>query len=238
VEMELPEAEAAVVELLPREGAVVAYRFRHRPAWLYRAAGKRALDVLLGGALFIALLPLMVAVALGILITSGWPPLYGSRRAGRNGEPITVWKFRTMVRDADRTLQQWLAARPELAVEFVETFKLSDDPRVTRLGRFLRKSSLDELPQLWNVLRGEMSLVGPRPVTQAELDAKYGVLGEQAFAVRPGLTGLWQVNGRSSTTYAARVRYDCEYAAQASLLLDLKILLQTVPAVLLAKGAE
>jgi lipopolysaccharide/colanic/teichoic acid biosynthesis glycosyltransferase len=117
-------------------------------------------------------------------------------------------------------------------------FKMANDPRRTRLGAVLEALSIDEVPQLWNVLRGEMSLVGPRPVTQAELDAKYGVLGEQAFAVRPGLTGLWQVNGRSSTTYAARVRYDCEYAAQASLLLDLKILLQTVPAVLLAKGAE
>jgi len=237
IEVELPEAEAAVVDLFLPEGTLIPYRFRAHPARLYRAAGKRALDILIGGALLLALLPVMVAVALGVLISSGRPLLYASQRAGRDGEPITVWKFRTMVRDADRTLQEWLAVRSDLAEEFVQTFKLIDDPRVTPFGRFLRKSSLDELPQLWNVLRGDMSLVGPRPVSRAELETKYGVLGAQAFAVRPGLTGLWQVNGRSSTSYAARVRYDCEYAAQASLLLDLRILFLTIPTVLLARGA-
>jgi len=238
VEVELPETEAAVADLFRREGAVVPYRFRYRPARAYGAGGKRALDLALSAALLVAVLPIMAVAALAILITSGRPVLYASQRVGRGGEPITVWKFRTMMRDADRTLAQWLASRPILAAEYEETVKLVDDPRVTGFGRFLRKSSLDELPQLWNVLRGDMSLVGPRPVSRAELDTKYGVLGAQAFSVRPGLTGLWQVHGRSATTYAARVRYDCAYAAQASLLLDLRILLQTIPTVLLARGAE
>src|SRR3989304_3181079 len=194
LEAELPEAEAAVAAAFQGDGAVIPFRFAGRPARLYRGAGKRALDLVLGAVLFAAFLPAMALVAAGVLITSGWPVLYASERVGRDGEPIRGWKFRTMGRDADHVLRTWLESRPELAAEYAESFKLIDDPRVTTFGRFLRKSSLDELPQFWNVLRGDMSLVGPRPVSRTELEAKYGPFGAQAFVVRPGLTGLWQVN--------------------------------------------
>jgi len=220
------------------EAAVILWRFPTRPAGLYRRAGKRWLDLVASAALLVMLLPVMALVAAAIFVSSGQPVLFRSQRAGRNGSPINVWKFRTMVRDADRVLQAWLVTRPDLAAAYQDKRKLSDDPRVTLLGRFLRKSSLDELPQFWNVLRGDMSMVGPRPVPPEELEEKYGPLGAQAFAVTPGLTGLWQVRGRSATGYAERVRLDCEYAAGGGLLLDLKIMALTVPAILLGRGAE
>ena len=221
-----------------RQTVVLPWRYRAQPAGLYRGYGKRWLDVLLSAALLIGLLPLLMLVAIAVLMTSGRPALYDSERVGKNGTPITVWKFRTMVRDADRVLQQWMSTRPDLAALYGETFKLANDPRITPLGRCLRKTSLDELPQLWSVLRGDMSLVGPRPVPQRELEEKYGPLGDQAFAVRPGMTGMWQVNGRSEVGYTDRVRLDCEYAARLNLLLDVKILALTVPAVLFGRGAE
>jgi exopolysaccharide production protein ExoY len=220
------------------DGVVLQWRYAEQPSGFYRRTGKRWLDVVLGAMLLVVLLPVMALVAAATLITSGRPVLFCSQRAGKNGAPITIWKFRTMVRDADRVLQQWQVMRPDLAAAYEEKRKLSNDPRVTLLGRFLRKSSLDELPQLWNVLRGDMSLVGPRPVPQRELEEKYGPLREQAFAVTPGLTGLWQVRGRSATGYADRVRLDCEYAAGGDLMLDLRIIALTVPAILLGRGAE
>lgn len=164
--------------------------------------------------------------------------MYASERVGCDGRPFRMRKFRTMVRDADRLLQTWRELRPDLAAEYDETFKVRNDPRVTWLGRLLRKTSLDELPQLWNVLRGEMSLVGPRPVPKHELEDKYGAMSEHVFSVPPGMTGVWQVNGRSDIDYSERVRYDADYAASVSALLDLRILLQTLPAVVLRRGAE
>jgi exopolysaccharide production protein ExoY len=220
------------------DAVVLPWRHAKRPPGFYRRTGKRWLDMLLGAALLVALLPLMGLVAAAVLVSSGRPALFASQRAGKNGRPITIWKFRTMVRDAGRVLQQWQVTHPDLAAAYADKRKLSNDPRVTLLGRFLRKSSLDELPQLWNVLRGDMSLVGPRPVPQHELEEKYGPLRERAFAVAPGLTGLWQVRGRSAISYADRVRLDCEYAAGGDLMLDLRIIALTVPAILLGRGAE
>jgi len=207
-------------------------------ASFYRRRGKRLLDMALGSLLLLGSLPLMLLVAVAVLITSGWPVLYTSERAGQGRRPFRLWKFRTMVRDADEVLERWQSSHPQLAAEYRSSFKLKDDPRVTALGRFLRKTSLDELPQLWNVLRGEMSLVGPRPVPLGELREKYGAMGDQVLTVRPGLTGLWQVNGRSNTSYAERVHYDCRYAGDVSLPLDLTILWRTLPAVLAGRGAE
>jgi len=221
-----------------REAAVLAWRYRTRPAGPYRRYGKRCLDLVLGAALLIGSLPFLGLIALAVLVTSGRPALYDSRRVGKDGLPIRVWKFRTMIRDADRVLQEWASVRPDLAAAYGERFKLASDPRVTPLGRLLRKTSLDEVPQLWNVVRGEMSLVGPRPVPHRELEEKYGPLAGQAFSVRPGITGMWQVSGRSRARYADRVRLDCDYAARFDLLLDMKILALTVPAVLLGRGAE
>ena len=218
--------------------AAIPWRYRVRPSGLYRRAGKRWLDVIVSATLLVVLLPVMLLVAAAIFVSSGRPVLFCSQRVGRNGSPIMVWKFRTMVRDADNVLQEWQVTRPELAAAYQDKRKLSDDPRITLLGRLLRKSSLDELPQLWNVLRGDMSMVGPRPVPRQELEEKYGPLAAQAFAVTPGLTGLWQVRGRSATGYADRVRLDCEYAAGGDLMLDLRIMALTVPAILLGRGAE
>ncbi|MEX2159423.1 MAG: sugar transferase [Dehalococcoidia bacterium] len=220
------------------DAVVIPWRYPARPVGFYRRGGKRWLDLLMGASLVVVLLPVMALVAAAVFVSSGRPVLFCSQRVGRNGAPINVWKFRTMVRDADRVLQQWQVMRPDLAAAYQDKRKLSNDPRVTLLGRFLRKSSLDELPQLWNVMRGDMSLVGPRPVPQHELEEKYGPLSEQAFAATPGLTGLWQVSGRSATGYADRVRLDCEYAAGGDLMLDLRIIALTVPAILLGRGAE
>lgn len=235
---EVMEDDGIAARRSPAEAVVLPWRYRPQPTGLYRGYGKRWLDILLSAALLIALLPLLMLVAFAVLITSGRPALYDSERVGKDGSPIQVWKFRTMMRDADRVLQQWMSTRPDLAAVYGERFKLANDPRITPLGRLLRKTSLDELPQLWSVLRGDMSLVGPRPVPQRELEEKYGPLGDQAFAVRPGMTGMWQVHGRSEASYADRVRLDCEYAARLNLLLDVKILALTVPAVLLGRGAQ
>lgn len=165
--------------------------------------------------------------------------LFGHERVGRDGVPFRCWKFRTMYADAQATLKRWQETNDPLWHAFVAgNHKLENDPRVTPLGRWLRATSLDELPQLWNVLRGEMSLVGPRPVTAAELE-QYGPEGRQAYLkLRPGLSGLWQVSGRSSTTFEERVALDIRYERERSLVMDLRILLQTIRVVLSRRGAH
>jgi Undecaprenyl-phosphate galactose phosphotransferase WbaP len=161
---------------------------------------------------------------------------YGQPRIGRHGVGFVAWKFRSMVTDADARLEQYLIAHPELRTEWERDHKLRDDPRITWIGRFLRRTSLDELPQLWNILRGEMSLVGPRPIVQAEV-VKYGDHIALYHKVRPGLSGLWQVSGRNNTTYDERVRLDCYYVRNWSVWLDLVILSRTVRVVALGEGA-
>ena len=162
--------------------------------------------------------------------------LYGQKRIGRNGGEFRAWKFRSMVQDAERVLEDYLARHPEMAEEWQRHHKLRNDPRVTRIGRFLRKTSLDELPQLWNVLTGEMSLVGPRPIVRQELQ-KYGDAIELYLRVRPGITGLWQVSGRSNTTYDERIRLDEHYVRNWSVWLDIFVLGETIKTVLRAEGA-
>ncbi|MCA8958388.1 MAG: sugar transferase, partial [Planctomycetes bacterium] len=164
------------------------------------------------------------------------PVLFAHRRLGRDGRWFSVWKFRTMVIDADRKLAEYLAEHPELQREWQETHKLKSDPRITRVGRFLRRSSLDELPQIWSVLTGRMSLVGPRPIVADEV-VKYGDAYALYTSVPPGITGLWQVSGRNNTTYPQRVALDAAYVRNWSIWLDLYVLYRTVKTVLRREGA-
>jgi Undecaprenyl-phosphate galactose phosphotransferase WbaP len=179
---------------------------------------------------------IFASIALAVKLSSPGPIFYGQRRIGRFGREFTAWKFRSMVKDADAILAGYLQAHPELRAEWERDHKLKDDPRVTWIGRILRRTSLDELPQLWNILRGEMSLVGPRPIVQDEV-AKYGERFALYQKVRPGLSGLWQVSGRNDVTYGERVALDCYYVRNWSVWLDLVILARTVRVVLLGKGA-
>ena len=171
-----------------------------------------------------------------IKLDSRGPVFYRQARIGRFGRKFHVYKFRTMVQNADQILQTYLENSPELKAEWLATHKLKKDPRVTRIGSFLRKSSLDELPQLWNIIIGDMSLVGPRPIVDAEVE-KYGRCFDLYIKVRPGLTGLWQVSGRNDTTYERRVELDEYYVLNRSLKLDLQILWKTVFVVLKKDGA-
>ena len=201
-----------------------------------RPAVKRLFDIAGALALLAALLPMLLVIA-ALVRADGGPVLFAHERVGRGGRRFGCLKFRSMVVDSAERLEALLAADPEARAEWDASRKLKRDPRVTAIGRFLRSSSLDELPQLINVLRGEMSLVGPRPVVAAELTAHYGAAAEHYLSVRPGITGLWQVSGRSDTSYAQRVALDVRYATNPSLLEDVRILLRTPAAVLLRRGA-
>ncbi|MDB5453372.1 MAG: rfbP [Caulobacteraceae bacterium] len=184
----------------------------------------------------IFLAPLMLAVALAVYAQDGGPVLFAHRRLGKNGTYFRCLKFRSMAIDAEQRLAALLASDPDARAEWDKDHKLRNDPRVTRLGLFLRKSSLDELPQLFNVLRGEMSLVGPRPIVEAEI-AKYGRRFSHYCAVKPGITGLWQVSGRNDTSYRTRVALDCVYAKRRNVWMDFAVLASTVPAVLARRGS-
>lgn len=199
------------------------------------AAGKRVLDLV--GALVLAIVfsPLMLVIALLMRKHSG-SVIYKHRRVGRDGRMFECLKFRTMVPNADQVLRELLEKDPQLKAEWVRDHKLRRDPRVTRLGHFLRRTSLDELPQLWNVVRGEMSLVGPRPVIREEL-LRYGRNVGAYLAAKPGITGLWQVKGRNDTDYRRRVVLDTYYVCNHDVFLDIYILFKTVGVVLAGSGA-
>jgi exopolysaccharide production protein ExoY len=189
------------------------------------------IDVVLSVAILIVLLPIMVASALLVRIVLGAPIIFTQSRVGFKGELFVCYKFRTMAVSREDLLQRHLACDPSAAEEWRATRKLRLDPRVGCLGRALRKSSLDELPQLVNVLRGDMSLVGPRPIVSEEL-ARYGRSASDYVKARPGLTGMWQASGRSRSSYARRVAFDRYYVRHWSLFLDLRILIRTIPALL------
>jgi exopolysaccharide production protein ExoY len=197
---------------------------------------KRCLDCTVAISALIIMSPIMIAVALLILVTMGRPVIFIQRRVGFNKSLFGCFKFRTMVADAQERLARHLAEDSEAAKLWRETQKLKQDPRITWLGHILRKSSLDELPQLFNVLLGDMSCIGPRPVLASELH-RYGPYAEDYARAKPGLTGFWQVNGRSSTTYAHRINCDRYYVRRWSLLLDIIILFRTIPAVLRVKDS-
>jgi exopolysaccharide production protein ExoY len=192
---------------------------------------KRALDIVVAGSALVLLSPLLLAVSLLILASMGRPVLFPQRRIGFAGKPFACLKFRTMVQDADAALQAYLDNNPEAAHEWRTRQKLQHDPRVTTLGHMLRRSSIDELPQLLSVLRGDMSCVGPRPIVESE-SVRYGGCWKDYKSVRPGLTGLWQVSGRNRISYERRVALDRYYVRKRSLWLDMLILIKTIPAVL------
>jgi Undecaprenyl-phosphate galactose phosphotransferase WbaP len=197
---------------------------------------KRLIDIvgaLLGGLL---LMPLLFYIAVAVKLSSRGPVLYANERIGRDGRRFRMWKFRSMFTHGDAVLEDYLELHPEFREEWQNTHKLKYDPRITRIGRFIRKTSLDELPQLWNVLRGEMSLVGPRPILLEE-QAKYGDCYSLYTMVSPGITGLWQVSGRNDASYEERLQFVSYYVHNWSLWLDIYLLLRTVRIVLFGKGA-
>jgi lipopolysaccharide/colanic/teichoic acid biosynthesis glycosyltransferase len=179
----------------------------------------------------------MLLISALIRASDGGPALFQQARIGRGGKGFRCWKFRTMACNADEALQKLLTTDPAAAQEWAESQKLTNDPRITPVGAFLRRSSLDELPQLFNIIAGEMSFVGPRPIVAAERE-RYGEAFSHCFSVTPGLTGLWQISGRSDCSYATRVSLDSQYAAEWHLMLDAKILVKTVPAVLMQRGSR
>lgn len=205
------------------------------PTGLYAGVVKRGLDLVICLMLLPFVLPLIAVLALAVR-QRGASSFYGHPRIGRGGRPFQCWKIRTMVPDAQQRLEVLLASNPAAAAHWALHHKLTDDPRVTSFGRFLRQTSLDELPQIWNVLKGEMSLIGPRPVTEAEL-VYYGARRMAYLALRPGISGLWQVSGRNQLCYAQRIEMDVLYRRDLSLGVDLRILVLTVGAVLSRTGS-
>jgi Undecaprenyl-phosphate galactose phosphotransferase WbaP len=197
---------------------------------------KRTFDVFLCLVVGILVSPLVLLIYIATRLSSRGPVFYGHSRIGRGGRIFKVWKFRSMVLNADEVLEKHLLSDISLRTEWNTYQKLRNDPRVTMVGRFLRKTSLDELPQLWNVLRGEMSLVGPRPIVHSEIE-KYGEKFRQYCRVTPGITGLWQISGRNNTTYEIRTQLDDYYVRNWSVTVDLYILLHTLKTVLLTEGA-
>lgn len=194
---------------------------------------KRALDMTASGLGLLVLLPFLVLVAVIIRLDSRGPALFSQARVGQHGREFRCWKFRSMSNDAEARKES-LADLNEMEGGVI--FKMKRDPRITRVGRFLRKASIDELPQLWNVFIGDMSLVGPRPAVPSEV-AQYSARERQRLRVKPGITCIWQVSGRSDLDFDEQVRLDVRYARERSLGLDLSLLLKTVPAVLFARGA-
>jgi exopolysaccharide production protein ExoY len=197
---------------------------------------KRLIDIILAISGIILLAPLLIICFVATVATSPGPAVFRHRRVGFNGKYFDCLKFRTMVTDAPERLRRLLESDPVAAAEWAASRKLRTDPRVTAIGAVLRKSSLDELPQLFNVLRGDMSIVGPRPVTDEELVRYSGAISAY-LACRPGITGLWQVSGRSTTSYSKRVACDTFYARKWSMALDAKIVIVTIPALLLSDSA-
>jgi Undecaprenyl-phosphate galactose phosphotransferase WbaP len=214
-----------------------SYRSSRVPSMFFRyRVVKRVLEVVLVLTLTPLLVPLMVAVAVAVMLSSPGPVFYSHRRIRRNGEFFSMWKFRTMCQNSAEVLEQYLSQHPEARTEWNKSHKLKRDPRITLVGSFLRRYSLDELPQMWNVLTGQMSLVGPRPIVAAEVE-KYGDCFGCYCRVKPGLTGLWQVSGRSRLSYDERVALDCEYVERWSLWRDSVILLKTFMSVVNQDGA-
>jgi lipopolysaccharide/colanic/teichoic acid biosynthesis glycosyltransferase len=199
-------------------------------------AGLRAFDIIVSLCAIIFLAPLFLTVAVLVFAEDRGPVLYRQERIGRNGRPFSCFKFRSMKRDADVALAELLASDPMARAEWMADQKLRHDPRITRVGAFIREWSLDELAQFFNVLRGEMSVVGPRPIVQAEIP-RYGRRFAAYSSVRPGITGLWQVSGRNDVSYRRRVAMDTVYVRSRALWRDMAIVLLTVPAVLARDGS-
>ncbi|MEZ0327426.1 MAG: sugar transferase [Fimbriimonas sp.] len=215
---------------LPRE-IILDRGLRYNQSF-YQIA-KRVFDIVVAATLIVLLAPVLILVALAIGLQDGFPVVFRQKRLGYCGKTFYIYKFRTMVKNAEEVLR----SRPELLEEYRRTYKIENDPRISKLGKFLRESTLDELPQLFNVLKGDMSLVGPRPIVEPEL-AKYGENAEIYLAMKPGCAGLWQCSGRSDTSYDQRVALDRTYYHRSSLRYDISILCRTFKAVLVRHGAR
>lgn len=200
-------------------------------------AGKRLFDIVFSILILILSLPLMAFIALAVRFSSKGKIIYAHERIGRGGRPFRCLKFRTMYADADIRLKEILENCPKLRKEWDQNHKLKVDPRVTPIGKFLRKTSLDEFPQFWNVLKGDLSVVGPRAVVHYEITKHFGPKAARILTIRPGLTGLWQISGRSNVSYAHRIKMDEQYVDEHSLYLDIKIIAKTIPSVFFSKGA-
>ena len=214
-------------------------RGQNTPSETYRITPDRTkfcLDFLMATTALVVLFPMLLMVMMLIYAVQGGPVFIAHRRIGRHGVVFPCFKFRTMVNNSDDVLAQHLASNRDVRAEWNATRKLKNDPRVTPLGLVLRKNSIDEIPQLFNVLRGDMSLVGPRPIVASEAEF-YGPHFANYVRVRPGLTGLWQVSGRSDTSYRRRVELDVRYVSERSLWGDLVIMAKTLPAVLSSRGS-
>lgn len=194
---------------------------------------KRIFDIVSATIGLIIFSPLYLGITIWVRVDSKGAAFFGHKRIGQNRKTISVYKFRSMVTNAQEVLENFT---PEQKAEFEKNFKLENDPRITKAGDFLRKTSLDELPQLINIIKGDMSVVGPRPIVEKEIE-KYGEYADKFFSVKPGLTGYWQANGRSDTTYEERVQMDMYYIDNRSFWLDIKIIFQTVISVIKKEGA-
>lgn len=194
---------------------------------------KRVIDVILASVALILLSPLFVIIAIAIKIDSKGPVFFAHKRIGKNGKIINLYKFRSMVINAEELIKSFT---PEQMREYKENYKLTNDPRITKVGKFLRKTSLDELPQLINIINGDLSIIGPRPVVADELE-KYGVNKDKFLSVTPGLTGYWAANGRSNTTYEQRMKMELYYIDNLSLKMDIKVFFKTILSVVKKEGA-
>lgn len=195
---------------------------------------KRVIDVILASVALILLSPLFAIIAIAIKIDSKGPVFFAHKRIGKNGKIIKLYKFRSMVINAEELIKSFT---PEQMREYKENYKLTNDPRITKVGKFLRKTSLDELPQLINIINGDLSIIGPRPVVADELE-KYGVNKDKFLSVTPGLTGNWAANGRSNTTYEQRMEMELYYIDNLSLKMDIKVFFKTILLVLKKEGAR
>lgn len=195
---------------------------------------KRVIDVILASVALILLSPLFAIIAIAIKIDSKGPVFFAHKRIGKNGKIIKLYKFRSMVINAEELIKSFT---PKQMREYKENYKLTNDPRITKVGKFLRKTSLDELPQLINIINGDLSIIGPRPVVADELE-KYGVNKDKFLSVTPGLTGYWAANGRSNTTYEQRMEMELYYIDNLSLKMDIKVFFKTILSVLKKEGAR
>lgn len=195
---------------------------------------KRIADIFCSAIAIILLSPLFIIISIAIKATSEGPVIFVHKRVGKNGKEIGIYKFRSMVVNADALIEKFT---PEQKEEFQKNFKLENDPRITKIGKFLRKTSLDELPQLFNILKGDLSIVGPRPIMEVETEI-YGKYRDMLLSVKPGLTGFWAANGRSDTSYKKRRAMEIYYVKNRSLLFDIKIIFKTIVSVFTGKGAK
>ena len=217
-------------------GGILGFSSTHNLTKKFSLILKRCLDIFLLLVSSPITIPLTLIVAIAIKVSSPGPVFYGHKRIGQKGREFKCWKFRSMVIDADKQLEKILAENPEMRAEWEKDRKFTNDPRITKIGKILRKTSIDEIPQFFNILIGEMSFIGPRPVTKPELD-KYGKNQDFILSVQPGLSGMWQISGRSDTGYEERITLDSYYIQNWSVWLDLWIIIKTIYVVLKGKGA-